>query len=248
MNVTIAYGVGTGDMRGMVQRNAQADLEVIGRFSTGVSGTYYPADSPVIMRIGNVEAGSGTAMLTSPSNHQVEAGSDDNTIRIVYRAAGTMNGGSVRLGTPAAWGNLQETDTAAKNYIRVVASSSVASQDAIRYGAHNVLVPLMTAGNNSTVEFVLSNVKAQTTIGIAQFTVESAGGPSDALKLLLGEVRPADDENADNKEDDPYMLLGRVYNTNVADDDATPAVFEDRDGLIRLKWSPERVVQARQNL
>ena len=235
MNVTIAYGVGTGDMRGMVQRNAQADLEVIGRFSTGVSGTYYPADSPVIMRIGNVEAGSGTAALTSPSNHQVEAGSDDNTIRIVYRAAGTMNGGSVRLGTPLAWGNLQETDSAAKNYIRVVASSSVASQDAIRYGAHNILVPLMTAGNNSTVEFVLSNVKAQTTIGIAQFTVESAGGPSDALKLLLGEVRPADDENADNKEDDPYMLLGRVYNTNVADDAATPAAFEDRDGLIRLE-------------
>ena len=65
--VTVVYGNGTGDMRGMVQRNAQADLEIIGRFSTGVSGTYYPADSPVIMRIGNVEAGSGTASITSPS-------------------------------------------------------------------------------------------------------------------------------------------------------------------------------------
>ena len=111
--ITIQYGT-TGDFRGMVQRNAQADLEIIGRFSTGVSGTLYPADSPVIMRIGNVEAGSGTAMLTSPSNHQVEAGSDDNTIRIVYRAAGTMNGGSVRLSTPADWGNLDERDSCGK--------------------------------------------------------------------------------------------------------------------------------------
>ena len=238
INVTIQYGNGTGDMQGMVQRNAQADLEIIGRFSTGVSGTLYPADSPVVMRIGNVEAGSGTAMITSPSPPTVEAGSDDNTIRIVYRAAGTMNGGSVRLGTPLPWGSLQETDSAAKNYIRVAASSSVVNQDAIRYGAHNILVPLMTAGHNSTVEFVLSNVKAQTTIGLAEFTVESAGGPSDSLKLLLGEVRPADDENADNKEDDPYMLLGRVYNTNVADDTATPAVFEDRDGKIRLQVVP----------
>ena len=236
--VTVVYGNGTGDMRGMVQRNAQADLEIIGRFSTGVSGTYYPADSPVIMRIGNVEAGSGTASITSPASHTVEAGSDDNTIRIVYRAAGTMNGGSVRLGTPPTWGDLQETDSAVNNYIQVMASSSVANQDDIRYGTHNVLVPLTTAGNGSTVTFVLSNVKAQTQIGIAEFTVESAGGPSDSLTLLLGEVRPADDENADNKEDDPYRLLGRVYDTNMADDTDTPTVDESRDGLIRLEVVP----------
>ena len=86
--VTIKYGDGTGDMQGMVQRKAEDDLEIIGRFSTGVSGTLYPADSPVLMRIGNVEAGSGTAMITSPSSHTVKAGSEKNTIKIVYRAAG----------------------------------------------------------------------------------------------------------------------------------------------------------------
>ena len=238
ISVTIQYGNGTGDMQGMVQRNAQADLEIIGRFSTGVSGTLYPADSPVLMRIGNVEAGSGTAMITSPSPPTVEAGSDKNTIRIVYKAAGTMDGGSVRLGTPLEWGSLDERAGAAKNHIRVVASRSMVDQDAIRYGAHNVLVPLMRAGHNNTVEFILSNVKAQKMIGLATFTVESAGGPSDSLKQLLGEVRPAKHDDADKKESDPYRLLGRVYNTDVADDTATADVFEDRDGLIRLRVVP----------
>ena len=102
VNVDIQYGA--GDYPGMVQVKAQADLEIIGHFSTGVTSTYYPADSPVLMRIGNVEAGSGTAMITSPSSHQVEAGSKKNTIKIQFKAAGTMDGGTVRLGTPLGVG------------------------------------------------------------------------------------------------------------------------------------------------
>ena len=97
----------------------------------------------------------------------------------------------------------------------------------------------MTAGYNSTVEFVLSNVKAQATIGLATFTVESAGGPSDALKLLLGEVRPKDADDA--IIDDPYMLLGRVYQTNIADRMVRRLNTADvriRDGLIRLRVVP----------
>ena len=233
ITVDIQYGNGTGDMQGMVQRNAQADLEIIGRFSTGVSGTLYPADDPVLMRIGNVEAGSGTATITRPSSHTVEAGSDDNEIRIVYRAAGTMNDGSMRLGTPATWGDLQETDAAAKNYIQVVASRSMVDQNQISYGAHHVLVPLMTAGYNNTVEFVLRNVKAQTTIGIAEFTVESAGGPSDSLERLKGEPLPKD---GDDNITDPYKLLGKVYVPHIAvggditEDDVTAAT-----GVLRLE-------------
>ena len=45
----------------MVQNKAQADLEIIGRFKTGSSGRDYPAAAPISVRIGNVEAGSGTA-------------------------------------------------------------------------------------------------------------------------------------------------------------------------------------------
>ena len=225
VNVDIQYGNGDGDMRGMVQRNAQADLEIIGRFSTGVSSRYYDADAPVLIRVGNVEAGSGTAEITSPRPPTVEAGSDDNTVKILFKAAGTMNNGSLRLSTPLEWGNLQETDAKAKNYIQVKASRSMVDQDEIRYGDHNVLVPLMTVGYNNAIEFVLSNVKAQPKIGLATFKVESAGGPSDTLALLTGETRPADAEDADKKEKDPYLLLGRVY----ADYDGDVTV-----GLLRL--------------
>ncbi len=233
VNVTIVYGNGTGDMRGMVQRNAQADLEIIGRFSTGVTGTYYPADSPVLMRIGNVEAGSGAAMITQPPNHKVEAGSDKNTIRIVYSAAGTMNGGRVRLSTPAEWGNLDER-AGEKNHIQVVASTNMVNQDAIRYGAHNVLVPLMTAGYTNTVTFVLSNVKAQPKIGLAQFTVESAGGPSDGLVRLMGEPLPKD---GDDNITDPYMLLGKVYVPHIALEDGggNQAAVTAATGQLRLE-------------
>ena len=103
-------------------------------------------------------------------------------------------------------------------------------ENAIRYGDHNILVPLTTAAYNNTVEFVLSNVEAQKKVGLATFTVESAGGPSDSLELLLGVDRPADKADADKEEDDPYLLLGNVYKTHATGDGAV-----DRDGIIRLE-------------
>ena len=91
VNVTIQYGIGTGDYQGQVQYTAAADVEIIGRFKSGASGRNYPAAAPVTIRIGNVEEGSGTARITSPSSHSVKAGSKDNAIRIQYTAAGTMD-------------------------------------------------------------------------------------------------------------------------------------------------------------
>ena len=191
-SITVQYGTGTGDNRGMVQNRAAANLEIVGRFKTGSSSGAHPAATPISVRVGNVAAGSGTAMITTPSNHKVEAGSKDNNITIVYRAAGTMNGGQVRLRSPANWGTLQETDAKAANHIRVTASSSMVDQAAISYGPRYVLVPLKAVEANQTISFMFSNVKAQTTIGIAQFTIESAGGPSDGLMRLMGEPLPQD--------------------------------------------------------
>ena len=124
-----------------------------------------------------------------------------------------MDGGSVRLHSPDDWGALQETDTAADNHIRVNASRSMVDQNEISYGTRYVLVPLMNVEAGNTISFVFSNVKAQTTVGLAEFTIESAGGPSDNLKELLGVARPADKDDADAKEDDEYLLLGQVYQT-----------------------------------
>ena len=233
-SITVQYGTGTGDFQGMVQNRAQADLEILGRFKSGVSTRDFPAAAPVSVRIGNVAAGSGTAMITSPSSHTVKAGSKSNNITIVYRAAGTMDGGSVRLHSPDDWGALQETDSSADNYIRVNASSSMVDQNEISYGTRYVLVPLKSVGASQSISFIFNNVKAQKGLGLAKFTVESAGGPSDDLVQLLGIARPADKDDADAKEDDEYLLLGQVYQTHVTDtvndeDDMT------RDGVVRLK-------------
>ena len=96
--VTIQYG--HGDYQGVVQYKAQPndrddrEVEIVGRFNTGASSRNFPAQAPVMIRIGNVAAGSGTAEITNPSSHSVKAGSKDNTIRIHFTAAGTMDGGS----------------------------------------------------------------------------------------------------------------------------------------------------------
>ena len=232
--VTIKYGDGTGDMQGMVQREAEDDLEIIGRFSTGVSGTLYPADSPVLIRIGNVEAGSGTAMITSPGSYTVKAGSEKNTIKIQFKAAGTMDDGRVRLWTPPEWGNLQEGDDTEPNHIEVNASRGVVDESGIGYGDHHVIVPLMTVRHNTAVEFVLSNVEAQKKVGLAEFRVDSAGGPSDDLVRLKGIPLPKD---ADDKNiTDPYELLGKVYVPYIALDADVAYSQADVTAVTGLLW------------
>ena len=231
--ITVQYGVSTGDHQGQVQYTAAADVPIIGRFKSGARSGDYPAAAPISIRIGNVEDGAGTARITSPSDYTVKAGSKDNTIKIQFTAAGTMTGGSVRLHTPTTWGALQETDSAAANHIRVSASRSMVDQAEISYGTRYVLVPLLTVGKNSHIEFVLSNALAQKEIGLAEFRIESAGGPSGSLRQLKGIERPDDDEDSTIKETDPYMLRGHVYETGVAptDDD----LDLDRNGLMRLE-------------
>ena len=241
-DITVQYGTGTGDNRGMVQNRAVDNLEIVGRFKTGSSSGTHPAAAPISVRVGNVASGSGTAMITTPANHKVKAGSDKNNITIVYRAAGTMNNGTVRLRSPANWGTLQETDSTKDNHIRVAASSSMVNQADISYGPRYVLVPLKAVEANQTVSFMFSNVKVQTTIGLAEFTIESAGGPSDSLMRLMGEPLPKD---ADDKDiTDRYMLLGKVYVPRFAVDGtiperigavATAADVTNDTGVIRLE-------------
>ena len=125
-----------------------------------------------------------------------------------------MNEGTVRLWTPAEWGNLQETDPKADNYIKVNAPRSRVSPDEISYGDHNVWVPLVTVGYNDAIEFVLSNVEAQKQVGLAEFRVDSAGGPSDILERLKGIPLPKDKD--DKNITDPYELLGEVYVSYIA--------------------------------
>ena len=59
-----------------------------------------------------------TVMATiSPSS--VKAGSDDNEITVEFTAAGTMDGGAVRLEIPDEWGSLQDDDATEANYVEI---------------------------------------------------------------------------------------------------------------------------------
>ena len=125
-----------------------------------------------------------------------------------------------------------------KNHIQVSAPSSVVNQADISYGIRHVLVPITAAGKNTAITFVLTNVKAQPTIGLARFTIESAGGPGDDLKRVKGIARPKDADDATIT--DEYMLLGHVYHdtNNDSDDDGTDDTDDmvaNNDGLIRLE-------------
>ena len=211
--VTIQYG--HGDYPGVVQYKAQPndrddrEVEIVGHFNTGSSSRNFPAQSPVMIRIGNVAAGSGAAEITNPSSHSVKAGSKDNTIRIHFTAAGTMDGGIVRLRNADGWGDWQETDEDGDNYIDVMASNRVVDTAEISYGPRYVLVPITAAEKGTTITFVVSEAKVQTVTGLAAFRIESAGGPSDSLEALKGVPLPKD---ADDKDiTDQYELLGEVF-------------------------------------
>ena len=148
-----------------------------------------------------------------------------------------MDGGKVSLeipSTPSPWGAMQELDSTKDNYIRVNASRSHVDQDEIDYGDRFVVVNLKEFGKGNSIQFILSNAVAQKTLGIANFRIESAGSATSSLTPLAGEPLPADDEVSTAKEDDPFLLLGKVYMPVGLADDAVVADIERASGLLRL--------------
>ena len=221
-SITIQYGKDGSDdkYQGRVQRNADPNLEIIGYFNSGTSSSSgHPAGRAAVV-VDNAKDGSGTATISTSSSdrHSVKAGSDDNKVTVTYMAEGTMDGGRVSLQIPDGWGALQELGSAEANHIAVKASSRIVDQDGIDYGADFIVVNLKEFGYGNSIQFVYSKAKAQSGLGIAEFIIESAGSSSGDLTSLLGVPRPADDENADNKEDSPFLLLGHVYQTHDPDD------------------------------
>ena len=69
------------------------------------------------VEISNVADGYGNATI-SPSSVSAQ-GSTNEEITIDFTAAGTMDGGAVRLVIPDEWGNLQDDDATEANYVEV---------------------------------------------------------------------------------------------------------------------------------
>ena len=178
------------------------------------------------LTVGNVAAGSGKATIRQSS---VEAGSIVS-LTVAYVADGTMNGGRVALQMPEDWGDLQNTDDEADNYVQVTPSGGTLGDWDV---ADDIVeVNLATFDEGDRVNFALKNVVAQpSNLGVVNFTIYSAGEAGEPLDLVVGEEPP--DGAYTNEGANLELLLGRVYTTDCIDDSSTFA-REDYDGFLRV--------------
>ena len=135
--------------------------------------------------VGSAPASSGMAKI-SPYN--VEAGKPVN-LEVVFVAEGTMTGGRVVLQMPDGWGDLQNTQSSARNYVQVTGSGL--SNDDWDVNSDIVEVNLKTFEKGNAVKFALNRVVPQfTELGIAEFRISSAGNAGETVDLLVGEPYP----------------------------------------------------------
>ena len=137
----------------------------------------------------------------------------------MYTADGTMDGGRVALQMPENWGDLQQDDDTANNYVQVTSSGGTIDDD-WDVTDDIVEVDLTTFGEDNRVNFALKNVVAQpSNLGVVNFTIYSAGKGGEELDLVVGEQPP--DDAYTNAGADLSELLGRVYTTDCIDNSGT---------------------------
>ena len=194
---------------GLVQYTADT-VDIIGEFRTR-SGASPRRAGRVEVEVTNVADGSGTATISpSGANATARAGSTDNTITIVYTAAGTMNGGQVAFEIPTGWGDMQDSNAQANNHVAIRAGGggTLDATNPSYVGRRVAVANLEDFEHGDTVTFTYRNAEAPGDIGIWPFLVSSAGAsPIDAgrnLVKLAGETAvPANSSDED--------LLGMLY-------------------------------------
>ena len=203
--------------KGMVQRTA-GEVEIKGYFKPG-GGLPERASDIQDVTITNVADGSGTATIDRDS---VDAGSNDNRIIIRYKADGSMDGGQVRLEIPGGWAldGLQGDDPDGDNYVKVQAESGGELREDSAIGTDRVVAYLGDFGYNNQVRFTFDNLQAQRSLGIANFTIYSAGTRGEDLIPVEGVAIP---EGVDTE-------LKKVAQRKVLDPGD-----EGRDGFLRIQ-------------
>ena len=101
-----------------------------------------------------------------------------------------MGGGRVALQMPEDWGDLQNTDDEADNYVQVTSSGGTLGD----WGTNDdtVEVDLDSFEEGDSVRFTLENVVAQpSNLGVVNFKIYSAGNAGESLELVVGEEPPA---------------------------------------------------------
>ena len=220
-----------------VQHNADT-VDIIGEFKTFKNARSRRAGR-VEVDITNVADGSGSATIstgTSPA-YTVRAGSVDNTITVVYTAAGSMNGGNVSLGIPDSWGDMQADDSKAPNYVTVTARGGSLSSTPAYVGRRVAVANLNQFGMGDTVTFTYGagsgdkkGAEAPSDVGVGAFVVSSDGGSDQTINPipLAGDAeQPANAVDAD--------LLGKIYWIDDNSDDKFTRANDTANGRLRIK-------------
>ena len=218
----------------IVQHNADT-VDIIGEFRASPADRIDRRAGRVEVEVVNVEDGSGTATMstgTSPP-HTVRAGRVHNTITVTFTAAGTMNGGQVGLERPDNWGEMQEDDPEAPNYVMVTARGGTLDPTNESYvGRRIAIANIEDFGKGNTVTFTISNAEAPSDLGVDEFVVKSAGARDGILMELVGDAP----EPEDAAETD---LLGQIYWEENSTADADKTVFnvgtDVRNGRLRVE-------------
>ncbi len=172
--IVIKYGSGGGSS-GAVATNAKTDTSNFTIQSKGSSGGTFTQVSQPSVAITNVADGAGKA---STSVSTVKAGSPDNIIAFTYTAAGTIDGGAIRMLVPDGWTAPTVTAAGDGGNTTVTSSGTKGSISLDPSNTRKVLVPITTLGGGGTVTLTYKG-NAQPTKNTdpkVQFTFESDSG------------------------------------------------------------------------
>ena len=219
--VEITYG-GGGDKGFTMQPTATPDdkpIEIPGRFWTSSPLNKLRSAGNVDVEVTQVLDGYGTATIKAAAANAatVKAGSDNNIIQVEFTAVGTMDGGAVSLERPAGWGGFQDDDATNPNYIEARVVSGRGKVSTVDVGPEIVIVHLETFAPNAKIRFtygggtvrIQNGATAQTSIGLAEFTIQSDGDGDG----LFGKVRG--DKRVQVDIDKTAKPLGAAYRDGV---------------------------------
>ena len=230
---------------------AAGTADIIGEFQMHKGVTKRRAGR-VEVAVTNVHDGTGSATI-SPYK-AINAGSTDNTITVVYKAIGTMNGGQVSLELPDGWGDAQDNDPTMPNYTTVTSSGKLDSNPAY-VGKRLIIANLEEIKENDTVTFTYGKMTAgkggaeapsdieTNEVRIDSFVIQSKGSRDGILTNLpgpegsIGPAEPPAPKGQRKLEKDSVpdakLLTGMVHWIDKDDDKTIDA--GETDGKLRVQ-------------
>ena len=135
---------------------AAGTADIIGEFQVHKTAHKRRADRIEVTVI-NVYDGTGSATIAPYK--AIKAGSVNNTITVIYKAIGTMNGGQVSLELPDGWGDAQDSDPTMPNYTTVTSSGELDANEAY-VGKRIIIANLEEIKKDNTVTFTYGKMAA----------------------------------------------------------------------------------------